>query len=114
MIIFSKSLQQPNQGDGAYQYAYETSNGINVQEKGVGGQSSQGTAQWYDPSGVPVGISWIADAQGYRAAGSHVPTPPPVPQAILKAIEWIRAHPQAPEQQPQQFQPQPFQQQRFF
>lgn len=92
-----------------------------MKENGVGGQISQGTAQWYDPSGVPVGFSWIADAQGgYRAAGSHVPTPPPVPQAILKALDWIRTHPPAPQQQPQQFQqqqqfqPQPFQQQRFF
>lgn len=93
-------LQQLNEkGDGVYQYSFDTTNGIQVQESGVGGQSSQGTAQWYDPSGEPVGISWIADAYGYRASGTHVPTPPPIPAAILRALDYIRAHPPAQQQQ---------------
>lgn len=87
-------------GDGVYSYSYATSNGINVQEQGVGGQNSQGQAQWYSPEGEPVSISWYADANGARVQGSHVPTPPPVPEAILKAIEYIRTH--APPQQLQQ------------
>lgn len=92
--------QQLNEkGDGVYQYAYQTSNGINVQENGVGGQQSQGQAQWYAPSGEPVAISWIADAFGYRVQGTHLPTPPPIPAAILRSIEYIKAN--AP-QQPQQ------------
>lgn len=109
MLIFI--LQQPNLGDGAYRYDYQTSNGIQVNENGVGGQLSQGQAQWTDPAGIPVGFSWIADGLGgYRAAGTHIPTPPPIPQAILKALDWIRTHPPAPEPQ-QQFQPQQQQQQ---
>lgn len=52
----------------------------------------------YAPDGTPVSLSWIADAFGNRVSGSHIPTPPPIPPAIVRALEWIRAHPPAPEQ----------------
>lgn len=105
-IFVSHSMQTPSSGDGAYNWAFETSNGISQEESGVGGQNAQGSANWYSPEGEPVQLSYVADEFGYRVAGSHLPTPPPVPAAIQRAIEYIRTHP-SEESQPQQ-------QQRFF
>lgn len=100
------------QPDGQYQYNYETGNGIAASESGVGGQVAQGSAQWTSPEGIPVAFQYVADANGYQPSGDILPTPPPVPAQILKALEWIRTHPQQEQQQvrvaPQQFfQPQP-------
>lgn len=79
--------------DGSYKYAYATGNGISAQEQGIGGQHAQGGAQWIAPDGSQVYFSYLADANGYQPEGSHIPTPPPVPKQILKALEWIKAHP---------------------
>lgn len=79
--------------DGSYKSSFDTSNGISVQEEGIGGQHSVGTAQWYAPDGTPVSLSWLADANGYQPTGSHIPTPPPVPAYVLRALEYIRTHP---------------------
>lgn len=48
---------------------------------------------------------------GFRAEGAHLPTPPPTPEAILRALAYIDSRPQQP-QQPQ-YQQQAFQQQGF-
>lgn len=88
--------------DGSYQYAFDTTNGIAIQESGVGGQGSNGNAQWISPEGIPVSLSWVADANGYHPTGSHIPTPPPVPTHVLRALEWIRLHPSPEELQRQQ------------
>lgn len=67
--MFIAILQEPNQGDGAYSYAFDTTNGISQQESGVGGHSVQGSASWYAPNGEPVQFSYIADEFGFRATG---------------------------------------------
>jgi len=79
--------------DGSYNYAYETGNGIAAQESGVGGHSASGSAAWTAPDGTPVQLSYVADENGYQPVGSHIPTPPPVPEAIVRALQWISAHP---------------------
>ncbi|XP_059050403.1 larval cuticle protein LCP-17-like [Achroia grisella] len=92
--------------EGNYQYAYETENGISAQEQGSlknaqsenAAQSVQGEAQWTAPGGEVIQLQYIADENGYQPQGSHLPTPPPIPEAILKALEYIRAHPPPPEQ----------------
>lgn len=85
--------------DGSYNYAYETANGIAAQESGTGGQYAQGSAQWTAPDGTPVQFQYVADENGYQPQGSHLPTPPPIPDQILRALEWIRTHPQKEEPQ---------------
>ncbi|XP_018570534.1 endocuticle structural glycoprotein SgAbd-2-like [Anoplophora glabripennis] len=79
--------------DGAYQYGYDTENGISAQESGVGAQNAQGGFQYQSPEGENVQLQYVADENGFAAQGSHVPTPPPTPAAILRALEWIAAHP---------------------
>lgn len=85
-------MQEVN-GDGSYQYQYETTNEIFAQEAGVGGVVAQGTAQWYDPDGEGVQFSYIADQNGYQPTGSHIPQPPPIPEYILRALAYQKAHP---------------------
>jgi len=72
--------------DGSYNYNYETSNGIRADEAGylknpgtqVEAQVMQGSYSYTGPDGVLYTITYIADENGYRAEGAHIPTPPPV------------------------------------
>lgn len=83
--------------DGSYNYAYETSNGIAANEAGVGGEQASGSYRWVSPEGEPVEVQYTADENGYQASGPHIPQPPPIPEQIIKALEYIRANPPPPE-----------------
>jgi hypothetical protein len=78
--------------EGVYRHEFETDNGIYQSESGTGGQYAQGEASWVAPDGTPIQFSYIADENGYRPTGEHLPTPPPVPAYILRALEYIRLH----------------------
>ncbi|CAD7003079.1 pupal cuticle protein Edg-78E [Ceratitis capitata] len=85
--------------DGSYNYQFETSNGISAQESGVGGYYATGSSQYYSPEGQLIQLTYTADENGFQPQGAHLPTPPPIPEAILKSLEYIRTHPQQEEQQ---------------
>ena len=76
---------------------YETGNGIQAQaagdQKPAGRDelihSVQGQFAYTGDDGVPVQISYIADENGYQPQGAILPTPPPIPEAILKSLEFI-------------------------
>jgi Insect cuticle protein len=84
--------------DGSYSYSYETSNGIKAAESGVGGERADGDFSYISPEGIPIKLTYTADENGFQPQGDHLPTPPPVPEAILRALEWIRTHPQPEEE----------------
>uniref|UniRef100_A0A182IL85 Uncharacterized protein n=1 Tax=Anopheles atroparvus TaxID=41427 RepID=A0A182IL85_ANOAO len=82
--------------DGTYQYAYETSNGILAEEQGtlknVGdeqAQVAQGQFSYTDPDGNRVSLQYIADENGFQPQGDHLPTPPPIPEAIERALRLL-------------------------
>jgi len=106
----TRSYKSDLKEDGSYSYQYETTNGIGAQESGVGGYYASGSAAYYAPDGQLIQLTYTADENGFHPQGDHLPTPPPIPAAILKSIEYIRTHPNQEEQQLQQ-QPRQFQQQ---
>lgn len=82
-------------------YSFETSNGISHQETGQPKQVdnetpvvSQGQDSYVAPDGQQVSITWLADENGFQVQGSHIPTPPPIPPEIQRALEWNAAHPE--------------------
>ncbi|XP_061720325.1 transcription factor mef2A-like [Cydia pomonella] len=83
------SYQNENNGKN-YQYSYETENGIKVQEQGsVQGKTlrAQGGYSYAGDDGQVYTVTYTADENGFRAQGAHLPTPPPIPEAIQKSIE---------------------------
>ncbi|XP_050091184.1 endocuticle structural glycoprotein SgAbd-2-like [Anopheles aquasalis] len=99
-IVHSESYSSH---DGSYKFAYESGNGIAAQEEGfvknAGSkdhevQVAHGSYSYTDPHGVPVSISYVADENGFQAKGSHIPTPPPVPQELIDAYAKAASQPQ--------------------
>lgn len=81
--------------------SFETSNGISHQESGQPKQVdnetpvvSQGSDSYTAPDGQQVSITYIADENGFQVQGSHIPTAPPIPPEIQRALEWNAAHPE--------------------
>ncbi|CAD7081989.1 unnamed protein product [Hermetia illucens] len=89
-----KSYASDAHPDGSYQYAYETSNGISVQEQGVGSHQASGGFAYISPEGHPIQIKYTADEHGFHPDGAHLPVPPPIPDYILRSLEWNAAHPE--------------------
>lgn len=59
----------------------------------MGGQYASGSSAYYSPEGELVQLTYTADENGYHPQGAHLPTPPPIPEAILRSLEYIRTHP---------------------
>ncbi|CAD7091416.1 unnamed protein product [Hermetia illucens] len=89
-----KSYVSDAHPDGSYQYGYETSNGISVHEQGAGSHQASGGFSYTSPEGHPIQVKYIADEHGFHAEGAHLPVPPPIPDYILKSLEWNAAHPE--------------------
>ncbi|XP_058801222.1 endocuticle structural glycoprotein SgAbd-1-like [Phymastichus coffea] len=90
------------QADGHYQWTFETENGISASEQGeprIQGEESpavaaQGQFAYTAPDGTPIQLTYVADENGFQPQGAHLPVAPPVPKAIVKAIEYNLAHPE--------------------
>ncbi|XP_030747948.1 endocuticle structural glycoprotein SgAbd-2-like [Sitophilus oryzae] len=107
--------------DGSFSYSYVSGDGSQAQAQGYlknQGQKDaeaeviQGSYSYTAPDGTPITVNWIADENGFRAEGSHIPTPPPIPAEIQKSLVQIS---QGQGAQPQgQYRPNPFQGQGGF
>ncbi|XP_063381183.1 pupal cuticle protein 20-like [Cydia fagiglandana] len=94
-------FENVNNGDGSYRYSYETGNGIRAQESGAPrapgpegpAVTAEGGFSYTAPDGQQISISYTADQNGFHPVGSHIPTPPPIPDAILKSIEFNKRNP---------------------
>lgn len=79
--------------DGSFSHTAETSDGTVFTEQGVGSQYAKGYFAWVSPEGVPVQVSYVADENGYQPQSDLLPTPPPIPDYILRSIQYIQQHP---------------------
>ena len=80
--------------------SFEGENGIVVSESGVqkqlgpkpedSGTVSQGKFS-YPEDGVTYTITWVADENGFQATGDHLPTPPPMPEHVVKLLADLKA-----------------------
>lgn len=99
--IVSQTQEGPNP-DGSYKWAYESGNGINANEEGqvknAGSENeameAKGAFSYTGDDGVKYEITYVANEEGFQPVGAHIPTPPPIPEAIQKALEWNAAHPE--------------------
>ncbi|KAI5631620.1 insect cuticle protein domain-containing protein [Phthorimaea operculella] len=87
--------------DGSYLYSYETGNGIAAEEKGelknIGAEepalSVQGQFSYTADDGTPIQLSYVADENGFQPSGAHIPTPPPIPAAIQRSLDYLATAP---------------------
>ncbi|CAB3221327.1 unnamed protein product [Arctia plantaginis] len=89
--------------DGTYKWLYETGNEINAEESGYVKNFGQGEGQeiqtaegkfsYKAPDGTLISLTYIADENGFQPQGDHLPTPPPIPPAIAKALEYLKSLP---------------------
>lgn len=88
--------------------SYETANGIKANEDGTLKKAADptdgnvvvaaGAFSFTGPDGVLYQITYTADDEnGFVPQGAHIPTPPPIPPAIQKALDYIATLPSTPE-----------------
>ncbi|KAK2588166.1 hypothetical protein KPH14_004210 [Odynerus spinipes] len=93
-FIAIRNQQRDSFPDGTYTWSYETENGISASETGrpkpgAPGQQAeavQGRFSYTAPDGTPIQLDYVADENGFRPTGAHLPTPPPIPEAIRRAL----------------------------
>ncbi|ALC40918.1 Lcp4 [Drosophila busckii] len=73
----------------------ETSNSISQSASGDVHGNIHGQFGWVSPEGVHVALSYVADENGYQPSSDLLPTPPPVPAEIVRALAYLAAHPAA-------------------
>ncbi|CAK1604193.1 unnamed protein product [Parnassius mnemosyne] len=91
--------------DGSYQFSYETGNGISADETGalknIGAEEPalqvQGQFQYPSEEGGNIQLSYVANENGFQPQGAHLPTSPPIPAAIQRALDYLATAPPQPE-----------------
>lgn len=54
----------------------------------------QGSNSYTSPEGIPINLAYAADDEnGFQAQGDHLPTPPPIPPQIQKALDYLASLP---------------------
>ncbi|XP_016955328.1 pupal cuticle protein Edg-78E [Drosophila biarmipes] len=79
--------------DGSYAYDVQQSSGLQIQEEGQSGHYARGSYSYISPEGVPVQVNYTADENGFHPQSNLLPTPPPIPEEILRSIQFIQEHP---------------------
>ena len=84
-------FENTNNGEQGYNWAYESGDGTQAQESGflkdADSPSAQGGFSFTSPEGINFQIQYTADENGFLPQGNHIPTPPPIPEEILKGLQ---------------------------
>ncbi|KAJ8717021.1 hypothetical protein PYW08_005420 [Mythimna loreyi] len=85
VILNYENVRTPN----GYSYSFDTSNGIHADESGIvdNGTKAQGSYSYVGDDGKVYSVIYTADENGFRPRGDHLPTPPPIPEAIQRVID---------------------------
>ena len=70
--------------------------GAKAEERGT---VSRGSYSYTDPNGTPITVNWVADENGFQASGDHLPTPPPMPEHVVKMLADLKTKDRYPQQQ---------------
>ncbi|CAF4777921.1 unnamed protein product [Pieris macdunnoughi] len=82
--------------NGNFHYSYDTADGTKISSEGkllrndkneATGEAVIGSVSYTDDEGKDFSLSYTADENGYRPVGAHLPTPPPIPPEIARALE---------------------------
>ncbi|XP_075167446.1 larval cuticle protein 4-like [Haematobia irritans] len=80
-----------------FQFVLDTSNSIHEDSAGDEQGNIHGSYEFVSPEGEHVKVTYTADKDGFHPDSALLPTPPPIPDAILKSIEYNKAHPEKEE-----------------
>ncbi|KAH9627575.1 hypothetical protein HF086_010727 [Spodoptera exigua] len=97
-IIESESYVFSHSGN--FHYSYEGGDGTKAYERGQlkqsnggAGSAVEGNFSYKGNDGNDYSLQYTADENGYRPVGAHLPTPPPIPPAIKRALEYLATKP---------------------
>ncbi|KAL4714829.1 hypothetical protein ACJJTC_002688 [Scirpophaga incertulas] len=97
--IIRNDFEGPNP-DGSYRWALQTEGGIYHEQRGSlhqteGGEAPlvEGQFQYTAPDGQVINLLYRADENGFQPQGAHLPTPPPIPPAIQRALDYLATLP---------------------
>ncbi|XP_026750976.1 uncharacterized protein LOC113511548 [Galleria mellonella] len=93
-------IQSENQvfsHNGVFHYSYEGGDGTKAFENGElktyddekTGEAVVGGFSYTGKDGQDYSLTYTADENGYRPVGAHLPTPPPIPPAIERALRYL-------------------------
>ncbi|KAG7298551.1 hypothetical protein JYU34_018190 [Plutella xylostella] len=96
--IIRNDFEGPNP-DGSYKWALQTEGGIFHEQRGSqappggAGEVVEGQYQYTAPDGQIIRLLYKADENGFHPVGDHLPTPPPIPPAIQRALDYLASLP---------------------
>ncbi|CAG9789835.1 unnamed protein product [Diatraea saccharalis] len=98
--IIRNDFEGPNP-DGSYKWALQTEDGIYHEQRGSlqpGAEQPtlvvEGQYQYTAPDGQVINVLYKADENGFQPQGEHLPTPPPIPPAIQRALDYLASLPE--------------------
>jgi hypothetical protein len=89
--------------------SFETGNGIVAEESGylknagnkeTEAQVAQGSSSYTSPEGIQIKLTYLADENGFQPQGDHLPTAPPIPEAIQRALDYLATLKSSPPEKP--------------
>ncbi|XP_047478440.1 cuticle protein AM1159-like [Penaeus chinensis] len=82
--------ERSDNGDGNFQYTFETSNGIRASKIGTPGSEGQsnmqGSFSFLLPDGSTAEVSFVADENGYQPSSDLLPVAPPLPDHVHELL----------------------------